>query len=172
MALRDIDPDHLEEAIEPGPLLGARIESAIDIERAHRRRRSAAQRALVGTAASLILAATFFAGGRLAGDDVDPSPVPLEAVAVSSTVDGVSADADLVDHTWGIEIKLNVTGLEDGESYTTTVQTEGREYPAGAFIGVTGVEIQCNMNASVLRDEATGFTVWDSEGQPVLSARL
>lgn len=168
-ALRDVDPDSLEEALEPGALLGARIEADIASERTGRRRRTAVQRALVGTAASLILVATFVAGGRLAGDD---SPVPLEAVFVSSELAGVTADADLVDHTWGLEIQLNVTGLEDGARYTTTVQSAGREYPAGEFIGVTGVEIHCNMNSSVLRDDATSFTVWDSDGRPVLHAQL
>lgn len=171
IALRDVDPDSLEESLEPSALLGARIEADIETERTRRRRRTAVQRALLATAASVILILTFVAGGRLGSDDA-PSPAPLEAVAVSSAVDGVIADADLVDHTWGLEIKLNVTGLEGGESYTTTVQAAGREYPAGEFIGVTGVEIHCNMSTSVLRDDATGFTVWDSNGQPVLRADL
>lgn len=98
--------------------------------------------------------------------------MPLEAVVVTSELAGVAADADLVDHTWGLEIKLHVTGLEGGERYTTTVKAAGREYPAGEFIGVAGVEIHCNMNSSVLRDDATGFTVWDSDGRPVLRAQL
>ena len=170
-ALRNVDPDSFEESLEPGALLGARIEADINTERTHRRRRTAIQRALVGTAASLILVATFLACSTIAGDDA-PSPVPLEAIAVTSQIDGVAADADLVDHTWGLEIKLNVTGLKDGESYTTTVRAAGREYPAGEFIGVTGIEIHCNMNSSVLRDDATSFTVWDSNGQPVLRAQL
>ena len=170
VALRDVDPNSLEESLEPGALLGARIEAQIAAERTRRRRRTAAQRALVGTAAGLILVLTFVAGGRLTGDDVDP--VPLEAVAVTSEIDGVTADADLVDHTWGVEIKLNVAGLDDGATYSTTVQAEGRDYPAGEFIGVAGVEIHCNMNASVLRDDAEGFTVWDSDGRPVLRADL
>lgn len=171
LALRDVDPDSLEESLEPGALLGERIEAQIGAERTRRRRRIAVQRALVGTAASLILVVTFIAGGRLAGDD-NTSPAPLEAVAVTSEIDGVTADANLVDHTWGVEIKLNVTGLEGGESYTTTVQAAGREYPAGEFIGVKGIEIHCNMNSSVLRDDATSFTVWDSDGQRVLRANL
>lgn len=171
LALRDVDPDSLEEWLEPGALLGARIEAEIKTERTRRNRRSTVQRALIGTAASLILVLTFIAGARLTGDD-NPAPVPLEAVAVTSETAGVTADADLVDHTWGMEIQLSVTGLEGGESYTTTVQAAGREYPAGEFIGVTGVEIHCNMNSSVLRDDATGFTVWDSTGRAVLSADL
>ncbi|RYJ05278.1 MAG: zf-HC2 domain-containing protein [Actinomycetales bacterium] len=171
LALRDVDPDFLEESPEPGALLGARIEATIGTERTRRRRRAAVQRTLVGTAAGLVLVATFLAGGRVAGDDA-PKAAPLETVAVSSTSSGVSADAGLVDHTWGLEIKLNATGLEDGESYTATVESAGREYPAGEFVGVTDVEIHCNMSTSVLRDEASGFTVWDSDGRPVLHAEL
>ena len=171
VALREVDPDFLEESRGPGALLGARIEAEIKTERTRRRRRTAVQRALMGTAASLILVLTFVAGGALTSDD-SPSPVPLEAVAVTSEIDGVTADADLIDHTWGVEIKLNVTGLEGGEVYRTTVQAAGREYPAGEFIGVNGVEIRCNMNSAVLRDDATSFTVWDSNGRAVLSADL
>ena len=171
VALRRRDPGSLDQRLEPGALLGARIETEIGVERRRRRRRRAVQRALVGTAACLLLILTFVAGGRLAGDGAT-SPVPLEAVAVTSEVDGVTADADLVDHTWGVEIKLNVAGLEDGATYTTTVRAGDREYPAGEFIGVAGVEIHCNMNSSVVRDDATGFTVWDSDGQPVLRADL
>lgn len=170
-ALRGVDPAALSESLGPGALLGARIEADIETERARRRRRTAVQRVLVGTAASLLLVASFAAGGRLAGNDA-PTSAPLETVVVSSEMGGVSADADLVDHTWGMEIKLNVTGLEGGKRYTTTVRAAGREYPAGEFIGVTGTEIHCNMNSSVLRNAATSFTVWDHEGQPVLSAQL
>lgn len=170
LALRDVDPDSLGESREPDALLGARIEAKIAAERTRRRRRTAVRRALVGTAASLILVATFVAGGTLGSDT--PSPVPLEAVAVTSEIDGVVADAELVDHTWGLEIKLDVSGLEGEQSYTATVQAAGREYPAGEFLGVAGVEIDCNMSTSVLREDATGFTVWDSDGRPVLRAQL
>lgn len=171
LALRDVDPDSLEGSSEPGALLGARIEATIGTERTRRRRRAAVQRTLVGTAASLVLVATFLAGGQIAGDDAPAGP-PLEAVAVSSEISGVSADANLVDHTWGLEIKLDGTGFKDGESYTATVQAAGHEYPAGAFVGVTDTVIHCNMSTSVLRAEATEFTVWDSDGRPVLRAAL
>lgn len=171
LALRGVDPDSFADSLEPGALLGVRIETHIKTEQTRRRRRVAVRRALVGMVASLVLAATFVAGGRLADDDAPP-PVALESVVVSSEIDGVSADADLVAHTWGLEIKLNATGLEGGESYTTTVEAGGREYPAGEFVGVTGVEIHCNMTSAVLRDDASSFTVWDNDGRPVLRARL
>lgn len=170
-ALRDVDPSALVEQPEPGALLGARIEAGVAAERARRRRRTAVHQILIGAAACLVLVLAFVAGARL-GDEGEVSPVPLEAVAVTSELGGVTATADLVDHTWGVEIKLTATGLEDGATYTTTVQDDGREYPAGEFIGVAGVEIHCNMNSSVLREQATGFTVWDSDGQPVLHAEL
>ena len=59
LALRDVDPDSLEEWLEPGALLGVRIEAEIKTERTRRNRRSTVQRALIGTAASLILVLTF-----------------------------------------------------------------------------------------------------------------
>lgn len=135
MALRDVDLDFLEQWGEPGALLGSRSEAKVRAERTRRRRRTNLQRALMGCAASLILVLTLFAGGTLTSDD-SPSPAPLEAVAVTSEINGVTAHADLVDHTSGLEIKLVVTGLTGGESYTTTVQAAGRKYPAGEFIAV------------------------------------
>lgn len=40
------------------------------------------------------------------------------------------------------------------------------------LFAIAGVEIHCNMSASVMREDATGFTVWDADGQPVLRADL
>lgn len=170
-ALRDVDPEALGHSARPAAALEARILAEIRTERRSRRRRSAVQRTLVGAAASIVLVLTFVAGDQLTRDS-PTSPVALESVAVSSKVEGVTATAALVDHTWGVEIKLTATGLEDGATYTTTVQEGRRDYAAGEFVGVFGVEIRCNMSASVLRAQATGFTVWDSDGKPVLNAVL
>ena len=40
--------------------------------------------------------------------------------------------------------------------------------PAGAFLGVGPAELNCNLNSSVLREDATGFEVVDAEGAVVL----
>jgi predicted anti-sigma-YlaC factor YlaD len=171
LALSEVDPDTLEELPRPGALLGSRIEAEIAALREDRRRRTALRRCLLVAAACLVLIAAFVAGSSFT-DGGAPPAVPLEAVVVTSERPGITASADLVDHTWGVEIKLTATGLEDGATYTTTVDDDVREHPAGEFIGVDGVEIHCNMNASVLREDATGFTVWDSDGRPVLHAEL
>jgi len=172
-ALRDVDPDALDRLDEPGALLGRRIEAGVAAERARRNRSRSLRRGAVAAAACLVLVLAFAAGTLVTGSGTAPSPVPLEAVVVASEVDGVAARADLVDHTWGVEIKLVATGLEDGAAYTTTVRdAAGRDYPAGEFLGVADVEIRCNMNASVLRADATAFTVWDTDGEAVLRADL
>lgn len=171
VALRDVDPAALERVDEPGRALGRRIETEVAAGRVRHRRRALPRQSVVVVAASLLLVLAFVAGSALTGDGT--SPVPLQAVRVTSEVAGVQARADLVDHTWGVEIKLKATGLEDGAAYTTTVAgADGREHPAGEFLGVADGEIRCNMNASVLLDDATGFTVWDSTGEPVLRADL
>ena len=174
--LRDVDVTSLTAlsgpAGEPGPLLGRRIAAQVGAERRTRRRRTTGARVLVGAAACLVLVATLLAGGRLLGEG-PASPVPLEAVAVTSERAGVVARADLVDHTWGIEIKLVATGLPGGRPYRATVRgADGVDYPAGAFVGVDGVEVRCNMNAAVLRGDAVAFTVWDQSDRVVLQSRF
>ncbi|MCY7372121.1 MAG: hypothetical protein LH461_00225, partial [Spirochaetaceae bacterium] len=65
------------------------------------------------------------------------------------------------------------TDVEAVATYVTTVRdADGRDRPAGEFIGVADVEIRCHMNASVLRADATGFSVWDSDGMLVLNAEM
>lgn len=117
-------------------------------------------------------AAAFVAGDRRTGE-LPPAAQPFEQVDVRSDVAGVSADAGIVPHTWGVEIKLVATGFEPGQSYLVTVRTQdGRQRSAGGFVGTGEREMRCNLNADVLRSDATGFTVVDSDGNAVLSAEL
>jgi anti-sigma factor RsiW len=132
------------------------------------RRRAGRLQAVVAAAASVaVLLAGLVTAGTLGGSDV-----PLEAVAVSSSGD-VQARADLVAHTWGVEIKLVAAGLEAGAPYTVQVVTaEGDVVEAGAFLGTGAKELACNLNASVLREDAASFAVLDSGGRRVLTADL
>ncbi len=56
--------------------------------------------------------------------------------------------------------------------YRGTVRdARGREYPAGAFLGVADTTVLCNMTAAVLRDDAVAF-VRAPDGRTVLSSDL
>jgi anti-sigma factor RsiW len=170
--LRGIDPERLSAIVTPPPDLGERIRGAVAHERGLRDRRARSSR-LLAAAAAVVAVLAVGAVGFAVGDrrEVGP-PQPFEAVAVETGA-GVVADAGVVPHTWGVEIKLVATGFVPGESYAVTVRTEdGRERSAGAFVGTGARELRCNLNSDVLRSDAAGFTVVDASGAVVLSADL
>jgi hypothetical protein len=103
-----------------------------------------------------------------------PDPVPLETVPVQVAADtDIAATADLVAHTWGVEVKLSGEGFTAGEVYRVTITDEnGGTVPAGEFLGVGPAQLDCNLNSSVLREDATGFTVLDAAGEVVLASRF
>lgn len=137
---------------------------------ARERRRAQRLQAVVAAAASV---AVLLAGLVTAGTLGERAPtVPMEAVAVSSEGD-VRASANLVAHTWGVEIKLAAAGLAAGQPYTVQVTTRtGDVVGAGAFLGTGAKTLNCNLNASVLREDARSFAVLDSRGEQVLTASL
>ena len=170
--LRGIDPDRVSTLVTPPPHLGERIRGAVGQERTLRDRRVRSTRLLAAAAAVAAVLAVGAVGFAL-GDRRDAGPPqPFEAVAVSGA-EGVVADAGIVPHTWGVEIKLVATGFAQGESYAVTVRTEdGRQRSAGAFVGTGARQMTCNLNSDVLRGDAAGFTVVDAAGAVVLSADL
>lgn len=161
----------LLEDLQPVPARADRVLRAIAAERRMRTQRDQRWHALVAAAASVVvLAAGVVTAAALTRD---PAPqVPLEAVAVDAP-GPVDARADLVAHTWGVEIKLAASGLPEGEPYTVRVTTtDGRTVNAGAFLGTGDRTLFCNLNASVLREDAAAFVVLDDRGRQVLSAEL
>jgi hypothetical protein len=72
-----------------------------------------------------------------------------------------------------VEVKLSGEGFAAGEVYRLTVRDDGGdEVPAGEFLGVGAQQLDCNLNSSVLREDATGFAVLDASGAVVLSSRF
>ena len=168
--LAAVDPDALDETPTPPPDLGARVLARIAEEQRRQvvpLRRAAVRRgALVAAAVTGVAAA-----GGVVGWLVRPvpDPPPLEPVAVQELAPGVQATADLVPHTWGVEVKLTGTGFTDGEVYRVAVtDDDGREVSAGEFVGVGATEMRCNLNSSVLRDDAVAFEVVDADGEVVV----
>ena len=174
-ALADADP-RLFESEEPRPpadLLErtlARVDQARraqDELQRRRRRRMLRRSAFATVAAALLIAIGSFA---LVPKITGP---PLEPVAFSETPPGVEAEANLIDHTWGTETILVVSGLEDGKTYRLILRDEeGEAVPSGAFIGTGDRPLECRMNAALLREEATGLEVRTAGGDLVLEADL
>lgn len=171
--LRGIDPERVSSVATPPADLGGRIRTAVAHERREQHRRGRGRQLLAAAAAVVALLVVGGVGVVVGERRGDGPPVPLEAVSVRSDVPGLSADAGIVPHTWGVEIKLEATGFRAGESYLVTVRTEdGRERPAGAFVGTGERVMNCNLNSDVLRGDAAGFTVVDAGGETVLTAEL
>lgn len=153
---------------EPVPdELGERVAAAIAAERSADRGSGRARLGLVAAGSAAIAASVAVLVMQVTG----PDPVPLEAVAVTVGRSGVVADADLVNHTWGVEIKLDASGLEAGATYRVSILTdEGEARPAGEFVGTGAAPMHCNLNSSVLRPHAVGFVVVDDAGTSVITS--
>jgi hypothetical protein len=170
--LADLDDEQaLLDDVQPDAARVDAVLAAITAERFVQRRQGQRRQAVLAAAASVVvLAAGLVTAGALSRD-IGPA-VPLESVAVQAPA-GVEASADLVPHTWGVEIKLAATGLATGEPYTVQVRTDdGDLVDAGAFLGTGSRTLFCNLNASVLREDAIGFVVRDAAGSQVLAAEL
>jgi len=166
--LAGVDPDRLDDAPAPPPGLGDAVLARIAAEQAtapvplHRRRWAPAA-AAVGIAAAGVVV------GWVARPV--PDPLPLEAVAVQVADADVEATADVVPHTWGMEVQLSGEGFTAGEVYRVQVtEVDGDSVPAGEFLGIGPGQLDCNLNSSVLREDATGFEVLDSTGTVVLAS--
>ena len=164
-----------EEAITgvlaPTAAIADGVMAAIVRDRASERRRAQRmQMVLSAAAAVVVLVAGVATAGALRTED--GAKVPLEAVAVQASA-GIDAKANLVAHTWGVEIKLAASGLGAGRPYRVRVMTTaGAVVDAGAFIGTGARTLNCNLNASVLREDARAFEVVDGSGRTVATASL
>ena len=104
---------------------------------------------------------------------VPPPPPPLEPVVLDMVDQRVDADANLIAHTWGTELVLVASGLEDGSTYILTfVGSDGTTVPGGTFVGIGDEPLTCNLTAALLRNDAAGFTVTTPDGTLVLEADL
>ncbi len=165
--LRLVDPGRLGARPAPPADLGERVLARIAAERRTRKPRPRWVAPVAAAAAALALGGGV---GWWAHPDPAPGPRgPLEAVAVRAPDSRISASAELVPHTWGVEIKLTATGFDAGRPYRVAVtDAGGRRVSAGEFVGTGAAELRCNLNSSVLRPQAQGFEVVDESGALVL----
>lgn len=162
--------------VEPAPAgLEALVLGRLEQEAARERRTTWVRRAAMAAVAGAAAAAVLVGGLAVTRDDAPATqvapPPPMEQVEVAAFDDDVDADAALVNHTWGVEVKLTATGFDDGGRYRVlVVGTDGKRYPAGAFVGTGTREMRCNLNSAVLRPDASGFEVRDGSGDVVVSS--
>lgn len=164
--MRGADPDRVTAPAEPPAELAERIGESIRTSRRQRDRKTLVRRGAAGLLVAAALVGAFFLGTTR-----DPAAPPVVPLAVHLTATGVQADAGLVKHTWGTELKLKATGLQDGGSYTVTFfRADGSTVPGGTFIGTGSNTLNCSLNGALPLDEMVEVTVTDAAGGLVLDA--
>ena len=129
----------------------------------------------VAAAALVVLA---LGGGLLVGRATAPevAAVPLEAISLqpASGVEVSVSSADLVAHSWGVELRIVAAGFDQGSTFRAAFRdaSTGELTPAGEFIGTGAATMTCNLQSSVLRDDVSEVVVTDGSGSMVLQAPL
>jgi hypothetical protein len=159
----------LEEGLDPPPELKEKV-----VERTLGRPRHVPPAVASAAAALLVVvigAAALFVG--LPNSDGPPGLGDEEPVSFGSPPQGITIETSVVAHTWGTELLMEAEGFETGEVYTVSIEREdGTSVPTGTFIGVGEEEIDCALNAAVLRQNATAVVITDSDGDQVLRSNL
>ena len=130
-------------------------------------------RAVAAAAAVVVAMGVGGAIGRATAPE--PPKPPLEAIALTGGQgDAVSVEsADLVAHTWGVELRIVAVGFTEGETFEAAFRTEdGSLVPAGEFLGVGTAPMSCFLQSAALREDVTQVLVMDEAGETVLSSDL
>ena len=81
-------------------------------------------------------------------------------------------DGSVMAHTWGTEAMLTIDGLEPGQTYDVLfVDERGSTIDAGSFLG-SDVEINCTMNAAIMREDVASLRIVADDGSTIRAADL
>lgn len=128
---------------------------------------------LVGSIAAAVGAAAGIAGtvAATAGDRSEDAGPPTRPVAFGAVPDGTTVTGRTIDHTWGMELLLDVDGLPVDRDFVVSYRTASSAVSAGGFRSVA-VPMACRFNGTVLRDAVTEIVIADQEsGEVVLRGR-
>lgn len=132
-------------------------------------RRSLARRGFLLGGLAVSVGAAVGIGATEALEEDGP---PTESIALADVAPGVQASAELINHTWGVELLLTVDGLAPGRAFDATYRTtDGAAVGAGSFVGVTGPYL-CRMSGAVLREDLEEIEILDGDGVVVMRSRL
>lgn len=173
LALRDVDPARVGAQASPPADLGDQVLARIRHSGRELRRNTLLRRGVAGLLVAAAVVGAFVIGSYLGPRPSTPDAPPVQELAVRLTVSGVHADAGLVRHTWGTELQLAATGLQDGGAYTVTfTRRDGTDVSGGTFLGTGERELRCSLNAALPLDDASKVTITDTVGSVVLDAQV
>jgi uncharacterized membrane protein YgcG len=169
-ALADAAPDRIDkEPWPPGDLEESTLAPILgEIHRARLRKRRFRWSTLAAAAICVVVIGLAGFVGLL-----EPA-VALEPLSFS-VARGMEVDeAHLIEHAWGTEIRLVVSGLRYGQTYRVTLVSEdGERVNAGTFIGIGEKTLRGTFNAALLREDADSVEVRTPGGEePVFFAKL
>ena len=130
---------------------------------------------LVGSIAAAVGAAAGIAGAVAvtAGEGDESAGPPTRPVSFTTVPDGATVTGRTIDHTWGMELLLDVDGLPVDRDFAVTYRTGDGAVSAGGFRSVA-IPMACRFNGTVLRDAVTQIVVTDEatgdvvlEGGPI-----
>lgn len=139
---------------------------------------SAATRRVPASRISIAVAAVALllvgAGAGFAASSLGtPDGPPRETVAVAGPAAASVTSAELINHTWGVELLLSLDDTVEGQDYLVFfVDDDGNVADAGGFVGDADRIVDCRMNTALLREETTRFRIVDGDGRIVLTAEL
>ncbi len=138
------------------------------------RRRSGRRELLMGSAAAgLGLVLGVGAGRATAPEGAVAAGPPTEPIAFDGVPTGVDASARLINHTWGVELLLDVANLAPGGAYDVRyTSVDGDEIAAGSFVAVPDVVMKCRFNGALLRGQTAAIEVRGRDDDVRMSARL
>jgi hypothetical protein len=159
------DPD-----AAPPPDRVAAIRSAA--ERMHPRRRSPRRSFLAGGVAAGVGGVAGYLGRRAREDQPAPPTAGPPTEAIAFTGDAEVTTSSLINHTWGTELLIDLTGLAAGTTYQVVYETAEGDVTAGSLLAVAGVVMRCRFNAATLRTEVAAIELRPPDGATVLRAQL
>ena len=169
-ALADAAPDRLdEEPWPPGDLEESTLAPILgEIHRTRLRKRRFPSSALAAAAAICVVVIGLAGFVGLLEPAVALEPLSF-SVARGMEVD----EGHLIEHAWGTEIRLGVSGSRDGQTYRVTlVGEDGERVDSGTFIGIGEKTLRGTFNAALLREDADSVEVRTPGGELVFFAKL
>jgi hypothetical protein len=150
------DPDRLTAVPAPPAHLGDRIARQIAAERRSARRRRLRLGLAAATAAAAAAAgiAVILGGGSSEG-------TPAETVAFEAVPKGVSVEASLEPHPWGIDVGVEVRGFRPGTVCNVWLRRlDGTRVPAGSFRYVySGEGEHAGLSSALTRDQVSAIGI-------------